>query len=143
MNEEPRRRPLKPTWVLDDETEVRGVIRDTIRSAFPDAFVAEFASGGEALQAFERAPQYTLPHILISDMMLKDIDGTLEMDGIEVARRMKEKRPALRVLLVTGEDIETEEVRKAMAVGTINAVLHKPFPPEKLIDSLRSLWGDS
>jgi DNA-binding NtrC family response regulator len=63
------------------------------------------------------------------DIMILDIMMP-KMDGIEVLRRVKEARPEIDVIMITGlHDIETAV--KAMKFGALD-YLPKPFEPEEL-----------
>jgi CheY-like chemotaxis protein len=57
------------------------------------------------------------------------------MDGITVAKHIKERRPWLPVVIVSGYATADNEAR-AKAAG-VSAVLHKPLSPEMIEDSAR------
>jgi CheY-like chemotaxis protein len=58
------------------------------------------------------------------------------MDGIEVAERVKAKRPWIPVVIVTGYGSEANEAR-AKAAG-VSGFLHKPLSPEVIEGSARN-----
>jgi len=78
--------------------------------------VSGFSSAGEALAAFEAAPdQYDL---VLSDLSMPGITG------IDVARRVLEIRPEIPVLLASGY-VRTEDVELARNIG-VREVIWKP-----------------
>lgn len=71
------------------------------------------------------------PDVLLADWMLR-----CEMHGIEVGEVLRERLPALRILLMTGfptADLEAEAAR----VG-IDGVLEKPFGLDDLTGAIRA-----
>ncbi len=71
------------------------------------------------------------PDVLLADWMLR-----CEMHGIEVGEVLRERWPALRILLMTGfptADLEAEAAR----VG-IDGVLEKPFGLEDLTGAIEA-----
>ncbi len=71
-------------------------------------------SGAAALQAFEVGKF----HILLADVDLGD-----ELDGIEVARRLRNQDPPLKVVMMSGEPKNEAKVREA----EVGAFMAKPF----------------
>jgi CheY-like chemotaxis protein len=61
------------------------------------------------------------------------------MTGIELAARLTAERPAVQVILMTGDVASAERAR---ASGFIAAVLLKPFSTADLRDAVRATIGD-
>lgn len=79
----------------------------------------------------ERAARLHEPDAVISDIDLG------RGDGIAVCLRLKQARPALKILLVTGDP---EQSRRARALG-LSAVLDKPFTLAEFEAAVAELEG--
>ena len=118
--------------VVDDESDVAELFRQQFRrEARQGTYVLHFAySGGEALDKL--AAGIELPLIVI----LSDINMPV-MDGLELLRKIKTRRPDLPVLMVTayGDD---ERRRLAGEYGAAEFIT-KPVDNELLKTQLRGL----
>ena len=92
--------------------------------------VKQAASGREALAAFETSLA-RIPDVLLLDMGLPDLGG------LEVARRLLARWPALPILVLSWHD-DLPLVRAAAAVGCRGYVL-KDEAPENLIRAVRAV----
>jgi CheY-like chemotaxis protein len=105
--------------VVDDDPTVR---RMTARMLLEDGFtVVEAADGFEALDQCARHPVA----VAVMDVRMP------RMGGQELARRLAEERPRIRMLFVTGYPGE--------AVELPDRVLTKPFRPDEFVAIVRSL----
>ena len=77
--------------VVDDEEAVRKFVERVMQSAGYQVTVA-----GDGSQAIEVAGKMTRLDILVTDLMMPD------MQGDEVARRLRQDEPRLKVLYLTG-----------------------------------------
>ena len=77
--------------VVDDEEPVRKFVERVMQSAGYQVAVA-----GDGPQAIEVAEQMTRLDILVTDLMMP------EMLGDEIARRLRQHEPRLKVLYLTG-----------------------------------------
>jgi CheY-like chemotaxis protein len=86
--------PMPPclVWVLDDEPEVRRVIKRALQRAGNS--VTELASGEETLQVVEATQDP--PDLMISDVLLPGLTGP------EVVSRIRESWPGLPVIFSSG-----------------------------------------
>ena len=109
--------------VVDDDRDTR----ELYRACFDlDGFTtAEAATGAEALEAARRLR----PDLLLTDFILPDIDG------FEVARRLRREVPMIRVILLTGYSIDDFQAR-ASSVGIARALL-KPILPQVMRREVR------
>jgi len=80
-------------------------------------------------EAFAVAPAFR-PEILLCDINLPDIDG------IQIAIRIKHEFPACRVVLLSGEISSAELLDEAKAKGYSFEVLAKPTEPQHLLNVL-------
>lgn len=115
-----------PVLLVEDEPEVRKVVRMQL-TALGHA-VIEAADGIEALGLLHNVDDIAL---LVSDTVMPG-----GIDGRELARRTRELRPALPILLVTGYASEA-----APDAGTAAAIptLRKPFDQAALAAALAGL----
>ncbi|MGH8636185.1 MAG: response regulator [Burkholderiales bacterium] len=103
--------------VVDDEAEVREVLREILSSA--QHRVETASSGREALLRLE-ARHYD---VVLTDIRMPDMDGLTLFE--EVKRRWPER--AARVVFVTGDTL-SEALRELADSGRC-AILEKPFAP--------------
>ena len=105
---------MSPIRVLlaDDHTLVRAGIRALLEQLDDVEVVVEAADGREALEAVKQHR----PDVALLDIAMP------EMNGIEVARRIQQKHPDVRVLLLSVHSNE-EYVSEALASGAAGYVL--------------------
>jgi DNA-binding NtrC family response regulator len=110
---------MKGRILLVDDEEI--VIRSCQRILRDDEYRIDIARDG--LQALERVNENEYDVLILDIKMPK-------MDGIEVLRRVKEARPDIDVIMITGlHDISMAV--QAMKLGALD-YLPKPFEPEDL-----------
>jgi two-component system, LuxR family, response regulator FixJ len=111
-------------YVIDDD----GAMRDSL------AFLLD--SAGISVATFESASSFleALPRIesgcVVTDVRMPGIDG------IELLKRLKQEKPALCVIVITGHG-EIPLAVQAMKLGAMD-FLEKPFDDERLIEAVRS-----
>jgi PAS domain S-box-containing protein len=81
--------------------------------------------------ALARAGEVATLALLISDVVMP------QMTGPQVAERLREQRPGLPVLLISGYADEALEARGALPAGL--EFLHKPFSNETLVQKIRAI----
>ncbi|MFH9729032.1 response regulator transcription factor [Streptomyces sp. NPDC017260] len=116
--------------VVDDEATVRELLCAALR--FAGFRVASAATGTDAVAAATEEP----PDLVLLDVMLPD------MDGFEVVRRLRDRRPAGRggpvpVLFLTARDRQADKVT-GLSLGADDYVT-KPFDLEELIARIRAI----
>ena len=90
-----------------------------------DYEVVEAASGAAGL-AFLRASPF--------DLVFTDL-GMPDMNGWEVAARVRAVRPNTRVGIITGWDVRIDDTRRR-ALG-VEVVIVKPFRLQQVLDTVR------
>jgi CheY-like chemotaxis protein len=118
--------------VVDDEPDVADLFRQRFRREARDGtYMMHFANSGEG--ALEQLTQGIEPTLIV---ILSDINMP-EMDGLELLREIKQRRPDLPVLMVTayGDD---ERRRRASDLGA-SEFLTKPVDFDHLKTQLRQL----
>lgn len=109
----------KKILIVDDEDHIRRVMRMTVEAAGHEA--GEAADGYRGLEAFGDGSAW--------DAVLLD-QKMPGMDGLETLRRMKQRDPSVRVIMVTAY-ASVELAVDAMKLGATDFV-RKPMTPETL-----------
>jgi two-component system, chemotaxis family, chemotaxis protein CheY len=112
--------------VAEDNAVVREVLRGVVRQDKSLAIVGEAANGQTALELVDTFA----PDLVCLDILMPG------MDGLTVLRTLREKHPAIAVIIVTGQST-SEVVTEALKLGAAGFVV-KPFSAEKL---LRAIHG--
>jgi DNA-binding response OmpR family regulator len=107
------------TLIIDDQAHVRRMMRLTLETTGYE--VGEAADGPQGLAAFGDGATWDI--VLLDQKM----PG---MDGLEVLRRMKERTPTARVIMVTAF-ASIELAVEAMKLGATD-FMRKPMTPELL-----------
>jgi DNA-binding NarL/FixJ family response regulator len=118
--------------IADDQALVRGGLR-MILDAQPDLeVVGEAADGREALeQAHELSP-----NLVLMDVRMP------ELDGLEATRRLVDRDPSAKVIVLTTFDLD-DYVYEAIRAGASGFLL-KSAPPHQLIAGIRTVMaGDA
>ena len=118
--------------VVDDEPDVPELFRQRFRrEARQGTYVLHFAGSGE--EALEQLAGEIEPELIV---ILSDINMP-GMDGLELLRRVKQRRPDLPVMMVTayGDD---ERRRRAAEYGAAHFIT-KPVDFDHLKVQLQSL----
>jgi two-component system, cell cycle sensor histidine kinase and response regulator CckA len=117
--------PAATVLVVEDEDEVRAFARDVLELG--GYTVLEAPSAARALEVGEAHPAAI--DLLITDVLMPG------MTGPELARRLRARRPALRVLCMSGYP-ESADRRVGGDEGW-NAWLEKPFSPDAMLAKVR------
>ena len=112
---------LQPTVLLvDDDDSTRGVVAYALRSRGYRVIEAV-----DAVQALQSAAQFAGPiPILLTDIAMPGLTG------VELARRVRSRRPETNVLYMTAY---------AQLAG-MSPVLRKPFTPEELLAAVQAVF---
>lgn len=118
---------VKQTILLvDDDDSVRGLLARVLRSK---GYTVLEAASGEQSQAM--AQDHTGPvHLLVCDVLMVGLSGP------DLAERLAEARPELRMLMMSGDPtmasvIDDRHVRAEF--------LGKPFSPQTLVENVQLL----
>src|SRR6266571_2591092 len=113
--------------VVEDEEAVRSLSRRALEASGYTVLAA--ADGPDAVRRLER---YGGPiHLVLTDVIMPG------MNGRELAQRLVQRRPGLRVLYMSGYPGDAIVHRGALEPGT--AFLQKPFMPEDLARKVREV----
>ena len=113
--------------VVDDEPDVRMLLRTNLRAAGFD--VLEAANGAEGLAI----AKHEMPTVIILDLMMP------EMSGIEMCRALRKHPPTSRIpiLMLTAKTTEEDKVA-GFEVGADDYVT-KPFSPREVVLRVRAV----
>ncbi|HEY7781333.1 MAG TPA: response regulator transcription factor [Ktedonobacterales bacterium] len=111
--------------VVDDDPRITELLRRTL--ALEGYTISVARDGTEGLARFLERP----PDVIVLDVMLPG------MDGIEVARRLREAGDNVPILMLTARDAVADRVR-GLESGA-DDYLVKPFAHEELVARVRAL----
>ena len=111
--------------VVDDEAVIRAYVARALTLAGCEVAVA--ANGKEALRLV--AEDRVRPSVVVTDI---EMPG---MTGIELAARLLALRPALRIVMMTGDSSRADAARGHPSI--VDAVLMKPMQPRELVAAVR------
>jgi two-component system response regulator DegU len=119
--------------IADDHSLVRQGLRRYLEMAGDIEVLGEAANGNEVLSIIERSNGSGQPDIVLLDIRMP------EMDGLETARRIRLKHPAIGVIMLTAYD-DRQFVVEAVRAGARGYVL-KARDAEHLIQTVRLVAG--
>jgi len=111
--------------VADDQALMRTGFRMILDAQDDLEVVGEAIDGADAVRQFERLE----PEVVVMDVRMPT------MDGIEATRRLTQREPPARVLILTTFDLD-EYVYEALRAGASGFLL-KDRPPEELVAAVR------
>jgi two-component system response regulator RegX3 len=114
--------------IVEDESSLREALSDLLRGEGHDILTA-----GDGAQAVEvaLAPNTARLDLVLLDLMLPG------MDGLEVCRRLRERRPDLGILMLTAKGSESDKVR-GLREGADDYIT-KPFGAGELLARIDSV----
>ena len=120
---------MKPVWIVDDDRSIRWVFEKALSRE--GISYNSFASAREALDALSGGP----PQVLISDIRMPG------QSGIELLQEVKEKHPAVPVIVMTAySDLESAV---AAFQGGAYEYLPKPFDVDQAVELIRRALDES
>lgn len=112
--------------IVDDEEPIRCLFDRVLRRA---GYITRLASNGVDALAVADGPDRI--NLLVTDMMMPD------MNGDEVARRLRQKYPELKVLYCTG--FSDHLFNQKGSLWEDEAFIEKPCTPEALLEAVSLL----
>lgn len=117
--------------LVDDDYPVLELLSEAVPwEALGLALSGAYENGVAALEAAERE----MPDIVVTDI------GMPKMDGLELIRRLKERRPELRVAILSCHS-EFEYAKRAMQLQVQDYIVKDTLDPDDLEPVLRKLAG--
>jgi two-component system OmpR family response regulator len=111
--------------VVDDERSITELLTMALRY---EGFETATAHGGR--EALDQVAAFH-PHLVVLDIMMPDLDG------FEVARRLRAEREQVPILFLTARDTAEDKVR-GLTIGGDDYVT-KPFSVEELVARIRAI----
>ncbi|HNC24684.1 MAG TPA: response regulator [Opitutaceae bacterium] len=119
----------KHILIVDDEADIRELLAEYLSQ-----FGFRITAVGSPDEA-ERVVEKDLPNLIISDLQLED------SDGLSMVRAIKNKRPDMPVLLLTGIHFDPEVVRTKLS-KTVTSYLQKTVALERIVAEVRHLLNE-
>ena len=110
--------------VVDDESIVRQLTTQVLERAGYDVVAVESARG--ALELVSDGAEIDL---VVSDVVMP------ELSGVDLLTELRERRPDLPIVLMTGGSPEPERTAKALELGA-SAIVYKPYTHAELCDAV-------
>ena len=94
------------------------------------------AEGWEMIPASSVAEALSILESITPDLLLVDVKMPVH-DGMYLMRKVREKRPGIPIIVMSGY-ATSETIKEAEGLGAA-IFLPKPFTPDELADTLRSI----
>jgi two-component system cell cycle sensor histidine kinase/response regulator CckA len=119
--------------VVDDDSDIVQVLK---MSLLKNGFLVEaFTNPEDALQTFKaNAESYCL---VLSDIRMP------QLSGIQLARKVKEINPNVKVILMTAFEIRDNEFSKVFPSTQVDGFVQKPIGIKELSEKILSLVGET
>jgi DNA-binding NtrC family response regulator len=125
--------PIAKLLIVDDDQDIVHVLKIGLQQ---NGFLVEgFTNPEEALQSFKsNAESYCL---LVSDVRMPGLTG------IQLARKVKEINPNVKVVLMTAFEIRDDEFSTVFPSTKVDGFVQKPVGIRELTDKVLSIIGQS
>jgi two-component system, cell cycle sensor histidine kinase and response regulator CckA len=126
-------KPIAKLLVVDDDPDIVQVLKlDLQKNGF---LVNAFTNPEEALQSFKSNPEdYCL---MLSDIRMP------ALSGIQLARKVKETNPIVKVILMTAFEIRDSEFSKIFPSTHVDGFVQKPIRIGDLTNKILSVIGET
>lgn len=126
-------KPLAKLLVVDDDSDIVQVLKlGLLKNRF---LVNAFTNPEEALQSFKsNAESYCL---MLSDIRMPTLSG------IQLARKVKEVNPGVKVVLMTSFEIRDNEFSKVFPSTHVDGFVQKPIGIKDLTNKILSIIGET
>lgn len=114
--------------IVDDAALMRNVLKHILTHEGYE--VAEAANGEEALRRYAEEQ----PDLVTMDLVMPD------MDGIETVRELKQRDPAVRVIMCSGLD-QQAMVMDAIRAGASDCIV-EPYRPRRVLEAVHKALDD-
>ena len=126
-------KPVAKLLIVDDDPDIVQVLK---RGLQKNSFLVNaFTNPEEALQSFKSdAESYCL---VVSDMRMP------ALSGIQLARKVKEINPNVKVILMTAFEIRDSEFSKVFPSTQVDGFVQKPIGIKDLTKKILSVIGEN
>ena len=134
-DENKNEKPLARLLVVDDDSDIAHVIKlGLVKNNF---LVDSFTDSEEALQKFQSNPKDNYYCLVLSDIRMPG------MSGIQLARKVKETNPNVKVILMTSFEIKDNEFSKVFPSMQVDGFVQKPVHLEDLTNKILDTIGQT
>ena len=120
---------VKHILIVDDQPEVRRVLRAGIETLDPEFVVLDLPSAEESLVVISIQPV---------DLLITDI-GLPGMSGLDLMEKIRKRNPGLKLILITG--LPDPDIRSQLANSGTEAFFIKPIPMGPFLDAVETALG--
>lgn len=120
----------KKVMIVDDEPDIVAIMELSLKNRGYD--VAAFTSPGRAVEEIRSNGDYAL---VISDVRMPG------MNGFELARKVREARPDVPLVLMTAFEINKPEFAMIFPSTFVSDLVKKPFTGAQLVALVRKYVG--
>jgi DNA-binding NtrC family response regulator len=133
VNHDSGDKPLARLLIVDDDSDIVQVLKmGLLKNGF---LVDAFTNPEEALQSFKsNAEKFCL---VVSDIRMP------ALSGIQLARKVKEINPNVKVVLMTAFEIRDNEFSKVFPSMHVDGFVQKPIGIRDLTNKILSLIGET
>jgi DNA-binding NtrC family response regulator len=126
-------KPLAKLFIVDDDPDIAHVLkRGLLKNRF---LVSAFTNPEEALQSFKsNSDDFCL---VLSDIRMPGLSG------IQLARKVKEINPKVKVVLMTSFEIRDNEFSKVFPSMHVDGFVQKPIGISDLTNKILSIIGET
>jgi len=117
--------------VVDDHPLFRNGLKAILKDSCSDICIAGEADCGDAL--------FRLPALKVADLILLDINLP-DINGVEVARRLRRDYPAVKILAVSAENT-AETVKSMLEVGIDGFISKRQGDADELVEAIRTVMS--
>jgi DNA-binding NarL/FixJ family response regulator len=115
--------------IVDDQIDVRRVLRSGIETLGPEIEIVDMPSGEEAfLEALQKPVD-----LLIADVRLAGISG------FELRKKIQSRYPQVKTILITG--IPDVRIRREVADAKAEVFFYKPIPMDEFLKAVERCLG--
>jgi len=116
--------------IVDDHELFRLGLRTAIESRYPDICIVKEASLGAEFFALLKGN--FVADVVLLDIMLPD------MNGFEIARRLKTEYPNLKILIISAENTSSA-IQEMLDIGIEGFISKFKSTPDMLVEAIRSI----
>ncbi len=126
-------KPFARLLIVDDDSDIAQVLKLGLQQN--GYLVDSFTNPEEALQSFKsNAEPY---HLLLSDVRMPGLSG------IQLAKKVKQINPNVKVILMTAFEIRDNEFSKVFPSTQVDGFVQKPIGIREMTNKILSVIGES
>lgn len=108
-------------FLVDDDSDTLGMLKKSLDNAGYSTY--GFVNPVAAFEHFKLNPRGY--QIVVTDVRMP------QMNGFQLSRQIRSINPDVKIILMTGFDVDLAEIKKVMPSVTVNGLIKKPVSLEK------------